>query len=808
MHGDFLHMNSDHSFYARAATFFYVYESMFDDVRGKYLRAGHVYFDLNYENLVAAYRIDAVNKQHVHTMRHRMIGYRRKLRINLADAVRMLVYPASVYHRNTTVLIEHIERYLRAGLPIDNGNYTNQNLGDKPFASEKFHLVHVINRAPIADFALPTFGVLLHGGDGELGPKGSSSHVDVLKIKSNNSASLPGGPAGLTLNKPARVALAFHGDYARGIQSRSSTSNARCSWYWACSSNIRTNVIESLRKIDVETSVYFHTMHYNLEYDKSLVLDLDPVGYEFTEKLPFIVDFYRRVLSLVAATFDGDTIILLRFDVIYRRPIASLPIDWTMLNYAFRDINSKQKTSDLFFVLPSHFMSAFDDALLKAHTENRSGVEGTGHLTLPIVTNDPRIGLRNVKFIDPVRRGSRPNTDRECFLTIKRACPPLISRKPAISEYAQATPFSRLRHLEPVFWLHVPKCGTSFDKTQRQYPRFVSRGKGMHQSPTKEEDCTVAKYSCADEQQATVTILRGPAQRLLSAYRWINTLKARGVSSCCGLNWGWSNDVSVPVKSEIRKGAPPWNTIGRFPGCITRMILGYGCMEISAPAGGLNQTHIELATARVANFKFVGETSHWRLSVCLFNKIMTGSARVFSWQLTQTPPGERGAPKHDRAADLLFYNDSEVPGDWADNAVYEYAMKRFRTDLQAQGLLRALNSNEALVRLCPISESKQRPTRPSEVNAKVLPSLLPPGSLQQERAVLDKWLLPYVNLWPGLAPVVLQSFESPEQLVFAPWEDVARELNLSSYRSFTRNSFEAKWRQLKGQIENPMSPTV
>jgi len=59
------------------------------------------------------------------------------------------------------VLIENIESHLRAGLPIDNGKYTNRNLGDNTFASEKFHLVHAINRAPIADFAAPTVGVLV-----------------------------------------------------------------------------------------------------------------------------------------------------------------------------------------------------------------------------------------------------------------------------------------------------------------------------------------------------------------------------------------------------------------------------------------------------------------------------------------------------------------------------------------------------------------------------------------------------------------------------------------------------------------------
>ena len=208
VHGDFLHMNSDHSFYARAATFFNVYESMFDDVRGKYLRAGHVYFDLDYENLVVAYRIDAVNKQHVHTKRHPTIRY-RFTRINLAIAARQLVYPTSVYHRSTKVLIENIESHLRAGLPIDNGKYTNRNLGDNTFASEKFHLVHAINRAPIADFALPTFGVLFYGDDGSLPPPGS------LQQEPNVAYGIDDTP---TSSAPKRHLLLWHLQKGGGTQ--------------------------------------------------------------------------------------------------------------------------------------------------------------------------------------------------------------------------------------------------------------------------------------------------------------------------------------------------------------------------------------------------------------------------------------------------------------------------------------------------------------------------------------------------------------------------------------------------------------
>jgi len=158
---DTLHMATDHAFYARPATFYRVYEGMFAAVQGTYLRAGGVYFPLDYENLVQAYRLDAVNNAHVRMVkRHPTLAY-RFTRINLGPGpVQALVYPTSVHNKDTEKLIQNIERHLRAKLPIDNGIYTNKNRGNRPFFSEKFHLVHALNRVRIADFAAPTVGVL------------------------------------------------------------------------------------------------------------------------------------------------------------------------------------------------------------------------------------------------------------------------------------------------------------------------------------------------------------------------------------------------------------------------------------------------------------------------------------------------------------------------------------------------------------------------------------------------------------------------------------------------------------------------
>ena len=159
---DALHAAIDHGFYARPATFYRVYEDMFAAARGPYSDQGHAYFPLDYENLVRAYRLDAANAAHARLVtRHPTLAYRYK-RVNVVEAASFLVYPTSVYNRDTDKLIRNIERHLRANLTIDNGIYTNKNRGNRVFSSEKFHLVHALAKgARFADFAAPTVGVLL-----------------------------------------------------------------------------------------------------------------------------------------------------------------------------------------------------------------------------------------------------------------------------------------------------------------------------------------------------------------------------------------------------------------------------------------------------------------------------------------------------------------------------------------------------------------------------------------------------------------------------------------------------------------------
>ena len=177
---DALHAAIDHGFYARPATFYRVYEDMFAAARGPYSDQGHAYFPLDYENLVRAYRLDAANAAHARLVtRHPTLAYRYK-RVNVVKAAAFLVYPTSVYNRDTDKLIRNIERHLRANLTIDNGIYTNKNRGNRVFSSEKFHMVHALSRARFADFAAPTVGAAAAAGGGARFPR--PTHDALLQI--------------------------------------------------------------------------------------------------------------------------------------------------------------------------------------------------------------------------------------------------------------------------------------------------------------------------------------------------------------------------------------------------------------------------------------------------------------------------------------------------------------------------------------------------------------------------------------------------------------------------------------------------
>ena len=184
----------------------------------------------------------------------------------------------------------------------------------------------------------------------------------------------------------------------------------------------------------------------------------------------------------------------------------------------------------------------------------------------------------------------------------------------------------------PLFWLHPPKCGSSFGSSVDAYRISAARSHELHQSlPSPLEPGAVGFF-------------REPQERLLSAYDyivgagWDETHRA---SRCCWTEWGWPESVFVDVHRRILTGEPPNATVAPFIGCQANMLVGQGCMSRYVADASEAPSSSELlarALDAVARMRFVGLLSSWRLSICLFNVMMTGVRFVLPYQLVNTRP--------------------------------------------------------------------------------------------------------------------------------------------------------------------------
>ena len=174
-----------------------------------------------------------------------------------------------------------------------------------------------------------------------------------------------------------------------------------------------------------------------------------------------------------------------------------------------------------------------------------------------------------------------------------------------------------------VFWLHFPKCGSSFHDAVHGFPYHRSHKGGNHPTLSEVEDVS--------QLCATAAIFRDPRQREASAYNWIKHYYATKIRvpysprGCCTADWGWKTDVWEQVHTNIVRNHSLSETVGAFKGCMTKMILGHGCMSTF----NITETDYRVAIERLKTFKFIGIIDDWHNSVCLFNYLMTG--RKVGW---------------------------------------------------------------------------------------------------------------------------------------------------------------------------------
>ena len=126
-----------------------------------------------------------------------------------------------------------------------------------------------------------------------------------------------------------------------------------------------------------------------------------------------------------------------------------------------------------------------------------------------------------------------------------------------------------------------------------------------------------------------------PQERMMSMYWW---LRQKQVTCCSPADFGWNGGKEwFSVIMKIARGHPPQEALGQFTGCQLHMLMGHRCCSRHVYQQPIAEV-LRAAKGRIDELFFVGLTSEWHLSVCLFNYKMTGVRYVTAQQVTENAP--------------------------------------------------------------------------------------------------------------------------------------------------------------------------
>jgi hypothetical protein len=204
----------------------------------------------------------------------------------------------------------------------------------------------------------------------------------------------------------------------------------------------------------------------------------------------------------------------------------------------------------------------------------------------------------------------------------------------------------------PIEWLHVPKTGTTFRNTLLLWvcpelppSSYANMSFGAPQLPP---ECSarfrldpsgrkgmgmaehVSLVNRTDAELSSVfTFMRSPAERLTSAFhhdarqaaRWSKAHMNAGI-----LNYNVENATQDDICSYVSNSSFTTSAMGAQ----NRMIVGdrllrvYGTLVFSSPALP-DAEKVHEACRRLQLFAFVGITSYWNASICLFHEMFGGT---------------------------------------------------------------------------------------------------------------------------------------------------------------------------------------
>ena len=225
-----------------------------------------------------------------------------------------------------------------------------------------------------------------------------------------------------------------------------------------------------------------------------------------------------------------------------------------------------------------------------------------------------------------------------------------------------------------VWWLHIPKCGSSFSRSAGMYPTDPNRNGGTHAVlPADADKATLGRV---------ITMFRAPKQRLMSMYEYmkrdVKMIKGKPNFYGAGFSWGWNMVDAHVVRRGIYNNGSVAETLGSFVGCQANAVLGHRCLNRN-----LTDVTAAKAIARAGQFRFIGLESEWALSVCLFNYAMSGTRYVTQGQLVNLRPTDASSGLSTE------YNETDVPDDPIDDELYAWAEMRFEQQLKEHDISEA-----------------------------------------------------------------------------------------------------------------------
>ena len=254
--------------------------------------------------------------------------------------------------------------------------------------------------------------------------------------------------------------------------------------------------------------------------------------------------------------------------------------------------------------------------------------------------------------------------------------------------------------ITPVFWLHVPKTGSSFATTIAHFIAPGLPGELVVKDPTDNLNKyqgliradMVGRFRSGHEplsdtdahlyQGGIVMMMRRPFERTVSAFH-------HSLHDCPALQarYGCLEHSAVQSKMDACTQQANFTEYSEcVSGCTARMLLGAHCGDDTVSARTrptMAADAIDVVAKRVG---FVGLTDHWAASVCLWHKRFGG--KCLAAEFIDTRPG-------DYAPDTALA--TEWPGDPTEEAVFAAGAAQFWAQLEEHGL----TSADACAAVCP-----------------------------------------------------------------------------------------------------------